>query len=367
MRFGSDPIPGQKITKPLTGDPRPLSYAPVDVPAPVAVLDGDVQGGASTNVVVNIGGITAPAPASPGDDQKFVQYSDAGKAYVLAVPAVTLGGDATGPSGSNTVGKVQGVAVPAPIAGNNGQFLQYNSTGPTYVWATPNPTLGGDVTGAASANTVGKLQGKSVPVPALANDQQYLRWNNTTGAFEYGTPAAGSVTLAGDASGPSGSNTVGKIQNKTVPAPALANDGQYLRWNNTSGAYEYGVPVTGSGYSIIDGWLNNNLSTTPTTLTQMGRQVGILGVVMPRAGTIIGCFITTVGGVGGNVYHIEVYKNGVDANLGANCGNNASSGYTGNGSVAFAAGDILSLYHYQNVGGTLATTQGECGILVQFS
>ena len=48
----------------------------------------------------------------------------------------------------------------------------------------------GDVTGTYSALNVGKIQGKVVPTPTVGNDQKALMWDNTSGAFIYGSPSA---------------------------------------------------------------------------------------------------------------------------------------------------------------------------------
>lgn len=90
-------------------------------------------------------------------------------------------------------------------------------------------TLAGDVTGASSANTVVKIQGRSVTT-GVPSSGDALVWNGSAWA-----PAAVSGTLAGDVTGAIGANTVGKLQNRDVSSGAPTT-GNQLAWNGSAWA-----------------------------------------------------------------------------------------------------------------------------------
>jgi hypothetical protein len=87
----------------------------------------------------------------------------------------------------------------------------------------------GDLSGPLESPTVTKLQGRNL-APIAPQTGQALIWNGTQWAPA--TTSAGTVTLAGDATGPSNANTVERIQNYDVSnaAPSV-NDA--LVWDGS--------------------------------------------------------------------------------------------------------------------------------------
>lgn len=97
--------------------------------------------------------------------------------------AITLAGDVTGLSDTNTVVKLQNRSV-LSTAPTSGQPLTYNGT----AWAPA--SLGGDVTGGIAANTVVKLQNRTVASTA-PTDGQVLTWSAGSTQWQpatYGSP-----------------------------------------------------------------------------------------------------------------------------------------------------------------------------------
>lgn len=98
-------------------------------------------------------------------------------------PPFQLGGDATGPATSNTVGSIRNrpLSTTAPTAG---QSLNWNGS----AWEPLTPAVGGDVTGPAASTTVGSIRNQpiSATVPTMG---QNLNWNGS--AWTPATPAPG--------------------------------------------------------------------------------------------------------------------------------------------------------------------------------
>lgn len=97
--------------------------------------------------------------------------------------------------------------------GTSGQMLSTNGTG-TMSWITP--SLSGDVTGAHTATTVGKIQGRTVAATA-PTDGQVLVWKASTSQWEPG-PRRLTVTKAADES--STSTIVANVTDMVFPAIA---------------------------------------------------------------------------------------------------------------------------------------------------
>jgi hypothetical protein len=155
---------------------------------------------------------------------------------------VTLGGDVTGPAGTNTVARIRGVNVLA-TAPTTGQHLRFSGTD----WSPSLVALGSDVTGTlADARLSGNV--------ALLNANQTFVGSNTfngvstmtngnnrfAGAF-FGNGAgltnvtaasANTVALSGDVTGPAGTNAVARIRGVNVLATA-PSAGQHLRFSGT--------------------------------------------------------------------------------------------------------------------------------------
>ncbi len=140
----------------------------------------------------------------------------------------------TAPAGQNVFGcsaanvwSPEGAAVPQAslvpsLLNNAGKLLTTDGNNP--LWQTPS----GDVTGSATALTVGGLLGRklstSVPV-----DGQLLKFNGTSGQWE-------PITLKGDVMGAPASLTVSGLQGRSISTGTPGN-GQLLAWSASTGAW----------------------------------------------------------------------------------------------------------------------------------
>lgn len=137
-------------------------------------------------------------------------------------------GDLSGPLESPTVTKLQGNRVSAvdPVTGqalvwDGKQWIPGATTGGTV-------TLAGDATGPSNANTVEAIQNQ--PVSALAPSAgEVLTWDGS----QWEAAPSGAVTLSGDVTGPSGANTVERIQGYDV-SPTAPMTNEALVWDGTA-------------------------------------------------------------------------------------------------------------------------------------
>lgn len=131
-----------------------------------AVREGLNSYQAQTRTVTRTGGTapTSPPAYSPSDSYVAIPDGDAG-----SINGVNVGGTPT----------------------TTNQTLVYNSS--TTQWEVSQVTLSGDVTGAANANTVVKLQGRNLSSSAPSSGQA-LVWNNTSSQWEPGS-ATGSANI----------------------------------------------------------------------------------------------------------------------------------------------------------------------------
>jgi hypothetical protein len=136
-------------------------------------------------------------------------------------PAPTLGGEVTGPAGSNIVAKIQNTNVNQAKPTNDGQVLAYNQSldrweAKTLPAATPAPVASNTVT---SENTFGQSS-------SAGSATAYSRADHT-----HGTPAL--PNLAGEVSEAFNSTVVSKLQGVNVSAtpPTVAQSGQVLTYD----------------------------------------------------------------------------------------------------------------------------------------
>lgn len=172
-----------------------------------------------------------------------------------------------------TVTSNYGLTFPAAV-GAAGQTLVTTDTSGTLAWTTPLSTstsFSGDVSGTASTTSVDKIKGTAVTVTGIATGN-YLRYNGTawvnsglvagdvTTALTYtpvnraGDTMTGLLTLSADPTNPLHAATKqyadSKLLARDLPAaPAVGQDGYSLRWNQTSGAWEYYNPATTSQWT----------------------------------------------------------------------------------------------------------------------
>jgi hypothetical protein len=107
-------------------------------------------------------------------------------------------------------------------------------------------TAGGDLSGSNTSQTVAKLQGKTLDASLASlgatQDGYKLTWSNTDGYWKATADAGGVSILSGDVSGSSSSNVVDKIKGKTLSTTlstiGAAQDGYVLTWVNGSAEYQ---------------------------------------------------------------------------------------------------------------------------------
>lgn len=176
-------------------------------------LDGDVTGASDANTVVKLRG-RALSGAAPVDGQVLAWNSGSNRWQPTAAStSVTMVGDVTGPSGANTVTKVNGATVPAAGALTTGNVLKVSSVGAltygavnlaggaNHVTGTlpaanqAAQTLTGDVTGTAGSSTVAKLQGRALASAAPTNGQA-IAWNSVANQWEPTTVSGAASSLA---------------------------------------------------------------------------------------------------------------------------------------------------------------------------
>lgn len=171
-------------------------------------------------------------------------------------------------------------------------------------------TLAGDVTGLNDATTVERIRNTPIPAPVGGNDQQFIKYDNGTTAFVYDF-----VPLAGDVTGDNPTTTVEKIRNVTIPAPVAGNNGQVVYYNHGGPAFAY---ANVSSLTMLGAWTHADISTLAVGDAEIGNSFAAAAAVlianpMPRSGSFSGLTVKLTGDVGGagNDLIVTVYKNGV--------------------------------------------------------
>jgi len=129
--------------------------------------------------------------------------------------------------------------------------------------------------------------------------------------------------------------------------------------------------ASGSGKSIISGWIRDNIDNAGTSDGIMpragGAESGSIGLIMPYAGTVYAVSVlldSDVGGVGDN-YTVTIYKNGVATAITATITGGAgteTSAYATHAGVSFSAGDTLAIYDKET--GTISTANAQACIVI---
>ena len=185
-------------------------------------------------------------------------------------PSYSPGTDTYTPTPAGSASSLNGI----PILGapTNNQVLVYDSGSNTWVPSAPVSSLAGDVTGNISSTVVEKLRSRSLSA-AVPTDGQVLAWSESTSSWVPSTPSV-TASLGGDVTGAYGSNTVTKIQNKSVASTA-PSDGQALIWSSADSAWKPSTVTASSSpstpiltyYSDVAQSITAN--STWTTLTSM--------------------------------------------------------------------------------------------------
>ncbi|HEX8454336.1 MAG TPA: hypothetical protein VF647_19810 [Longimicrobium sp.] len=217
----------------------------------------DLPAGAVT-VVVNGGALVSPGSVTPvgGMDNAFDVLLSPGAAdgdtveLRLDLAQITDAGSA-----------------PAGVGGDRPDGGLLDRHGPevrAYVvfreQSTVLPSLGGDVTGPVGSNTVVGLQGFRVAPTAPSANGQVLTWSNVRRRWEPAAPAAPAAppaaeTAGGDVSGPLADLTVTRIRGQPVSDTAPSAAGQLLAWNRDeaigSGRWAPTEQPTRAGQSLV--------------------------------------------------------------------------------------------------------------------
>jgi hypothetical protein len=117
------------------------------------------------------------------------------------------------------------------------------------------PSLGGDVTGPAGSNTVERIQGFRVSPAAPGATGQVLTWNAAQRRWEPATPAG--IAPGGDVAGPLADLTVTRIRRQPVSDAAPSAAGQFLVWNGA--AWQPSPAPALAGQSLV--WRVDGLSS----------------------------------------------------------------------------------------------------------
>ncbi len=315
--------------------------------AGIFTAGGDLTGNSTNQIVSKIRGATTPSTsgAAVGNVLKVLSGSAlvygainlaGGVNHVTGLlPAAnqagqTMGGDVTGSASAATVFRIRGKTLAAALstigAAQDGYALTWVNG--SIDWeAKP---LAGDVTGPITSSTVTKLRGKLLAT-ALASvgatqDGYVITWNN--GASEWrATPTSAVITFGGDLSGTSGSQTIEKIKGKTLASVlstmGATQDGYDLQWVNSASEWQAKPNASQTGIALsgsVQGYTYNNLVHHLSTST-IGNAAGLssgLSVVSPLQGNSFGST-----GIGSSYTGLRLvsttytYTSNADANVSA--------------------------------------------------
>ncbi|MBH1966095.1 MAG: collagen-like protein [Comamonadaceae bacterium] len=304
-------------------------------------------GGSVVTGFSNDGSVTIPALASSGG---YVYTDSTGKLAVGAGPTgpagVTGATGATGATGEAGATGATGATGVAGVTGPTGATGTAGVTGPTGAQGVQGPTGTAGMTGSTGATG-------AIGVTGPTGATGVAGVTGPTGM----TGAIGSVgpTGPGGAIGPTGPNGVQGIQGPVGPVGPVGQAGA----TGPTGATGVGTQgptgptgPAGSGAStvMLFGNAGGTISTSQVRYigisgSAMVQNIG-LGFAMPAAGTVNTLRVRTSGtpqgGPGTQQYVFTLYVNSTATALTCAISEDLST-CSGTGSVAFAAGDVLTL------------------------
>lgn len=114
----------------------------------------------------------------------------------------------------------------------------------------------GDLSGTYATPTVAKIHGNAIAAQSLGSTQDgyVLTWDNTDGYWKGQHITSGSVSLSGDVTGAATSNTVTALQHNSVAIQTLGvnQDGYVLTWDNADSywAARQSVPINVKNFGV---------------------------------------------------------------------------------------------------------------------
>jgi hypothetical protein len=221
----------------LTATGSPGTWA---VSAGGFVAGGDLSGSATSQTVAKINGVALSGTPATG---YVLTATGVGTAtWSPAATGFTAGGDLSGTSTSQVVAKVNGVSIGvAPTAA--GQILTSTGTAAATWQAAPSGfTAGGDLTGTSTSQTVAKVNG--VAVSGTPSTGYILTATGATTATWQTAPA--SFTAGGDLTGSATNQTVAKLGGITLSGTPTGSGWTLRTTGSTAAAWT--APPTGTGF-----------------------------------------------------------------------------------------------------------------------